>query len=136
MSRAKLILVNAAIRARAIRWINTAKDGVRVEFKEPQRSLEQNDKMWAMLTDVSRQHPYHGKKRTPEQWKLIFLDALKRENEFVPSLDGRGAVQISGRSSSDLSVAEMRDLIELIYAYAARHVIAIFETRKSNNAKA
>jgi hypothetical protein len=50
-----------------------------VEFKAPKRSLPQNDRMWAMLTDVATQLPWHGIKLSPDDWKLIFLDALKRE---------------------------------------------------------
>jgi hypothetical protein len=58
--------------------------------------------MWAMLTEVASQVDYHGTKLTPDDWKLIFLDGLKREMRIVPNLDGNGFVNL-GRSSSDLS---------------------------------
>ena len=52
MSRALLILSNPTVRARAINWIKNVPDGTRVEFKEPKRTLPQNDRMWAMLTEI------------------------------------------------------------------------------------
>jgi hypothetical protein len=76
--------------------------------------------MWAMLTDVAQQVDYHGLKLTTDDWKLLFLDALKREVRMVPNLDGNGLVSL-GRSSSDLSKREMTDLIELIFAWGAQH---------------
>ena len=71
-----------------------------------------------MLTDVSTQVPWHGIKLSPDDWKLLFLDALKREVRMVPNLDGNGFVSL-GRSSSDLSKEEMGDLMELISAFGA-----------------
>jgi hypothetical protein len=39
---------------------------------------------------------------------------------MVPNIDGNGFVSL-GRSSSDLSVGEMSDLIELILMFGAKH---------------
>jgi hypothetical protein len=61
-------------------------------------------------------------KLSPADWKLIFLDALKRELRIVPNLDGTGFVNL-GRSSSDLSKEEMSDLLELITAWGVEHGI-------------
>lgn len=94
--------------------------GDRVEFKRARRSLPQNDRMWAMLTEIARQVEWYGSKLTPDDWKLIFLDGLKRELRCVPSLDKRGVVNL-GRSSSDLTKEEMSDLMELIAAFGAEH---------------
>jgi hypothetical protein len=120
LTRAVLILRNKADREKAAAWCRNAPDGTRLEFKQVKRSLPQNDRMWAMLTDVSRQAKLHGLTLTPDDWKLVFLDALKREARFVPNLDGDGFVNI-GRSSSDLGKQEMTDLIEIIFAYGAKH---------------
>jgi len=120
MSRAQIILRSAADRARVANWALQAGYGTRVEFKETKRSIPQNDRMWAMLTDVARQLPWHGTKLTPDDWKLVFLDALKREARLVPNIAGSGFVDL-GRSSSDLSKNEMSDLIDLIAAFGAEH---------------
>lgn len=120
MSRYLLTLRTSADRMRATQMIAQAPDGTRVEVKAAKRSIPQNDRMWAMLTDIATQLPWHGVKLRPDDWKLIFLNALKRECRMVPNLDGNGFVDL-GRSSSDLSKSEMTDLIELIFAFGAQH---------------
>jgi hypothetical protein len=120
MSRALLIVSGQRDRERAAQWALKSPTGTRIEFKAVKRSLPQNDRMWAMLTDVAKQLPWHGQKLRPDDWKLIFLDALKRELRIVPNLDGTGFVNL-GRHSSDLSKAEMTELMELISAFGAEH---------------
>ena len=120
MSRYTFTLRSSADRARALRTITAAPAGTRVEVKAIKRSLPQNDKLWAMLTEVAMQVPWDGVKLRPADWKLIFLDALKRELRMVPNLEGTGFVNL-GRSSSDLSKSEMSDLIELIHQFGATH---------------
>jgi len=127
MSRALISIASEADRAKAARWVTQAPAGTRVEFKAPKRSLPQNDLMWAALTDVATQLKWHGIKLSPDDWKLIFLDALKREVRMVPNIDGNGFVNL-GRSSSDLSKAEMTDLIDLIHAFGANHGVTFQES--------
>lgn len=127
MSRALLVLSDQAEKAKAVAWINGAPVNTRVEFKRPKRSLDQNSKMWAMLTEVAQQVKWHGLTLHADDWKLIFLDALKREVRMVPNIDGNGFVSL-GRSSSDLSKDEMSDLIELIFKFGAEHNIQFKES--------
>ncbi|MFG1284429.1 recombination protein NinB [Xanthobacter autotrophicus] len=122
MSRALLVIGSEWDRQRAAAWVMKAPYNTRIEFKAPKRTCDQNSKMWAMLTEVAVQVPYHGLKLAPDDWKLIFLDALKREVRMVPNLDGTGLVSL-GRSSSDLSKSEMSDLIELILMFGAKHSV-------------
>jgi hypothetical protein len=126
MSRAAIILNSRAERERAANWAAKLPSGTRVEFKAARRTLDQNSKLWAMLTEVATQVNWHGAKLTPNDWKLVFLDALKRETRAVPNIDGTGFVEL-GRSSSDLSKSEMGDLIELIYAFGATHGVKFRE---------
>lgn len=120
MSRALVTIHSSADRQRAVSWAAKAPEGTRIEFKRTKRSLPQNDHMWALLTDVSRQLQWHGQHLTPDDWKLVFLDGLKREKRLVPALNGDGFVNL-GRSSSDLSKDEMGELLELIMAFGAQH---------------
>ncbi|WEA24068.1 recombination protein NinB [Rhizobium binxianense] len=124
MGRALLVLANDAFREKAIDWIRRAPKDTRVEFKGPQRTTPQNDRMWAMLTDLSLQLTWYGQQLTPEDWKFVMLDALRRERSeqirMVPNTDGSGFVPL-GTSSSDLSKEEMTDLIEIIFAFGAQH---------------
>jgi hypothetical protein len=73
-----------------------------------------------MLTEIAMQVTWHGQRLRPDDFKLIFLDALKREVRAVPNIDGNGFVNL-GRSSSDLTKQEMSDLIEIIHAFGAKH---------------
>lgn len=126
MTRYLISITSDADRDKAAKRAAVAPDGMRIEFREPKRSVPQNDRLWAMLTDVATQLPWHGIKLTPTDWKLLFMDALKRELRMVPNLDGNGFVNL-GRSSSDLSKAEMTDLIEIISAFGANHGVVFHD---------
>jgi hypothetical protein len=86
------------------------------ELREPKRSLDQNDKMWAMLTDISRAEPM-GRKHTPDDWKAILMNACGWECQFIEGLDGRPFPQ--GFKSSQLSRRQMADLITYMMAFGA-----------------
>lgn len=126
MGRALLVLHSDAMRAKAIDWIRRAPKETRVEFKGPKRTLPQNDRMWAMLTEISQQLLWHGQRLSTEDWKQVFLSALKQEMRIVPNIHGDGFVQL-GRSSSDLSKEEMGDLMTIIEAFAARYGVKLHE---------
>lgn len=133
MSRYLFTITSRNIREQIESLVWRAPAGTRVEIKGEQRSLDQNAKMWACLTDVATQLPWHGKKLRPDDWKLIFIDALKRSNgevlNIVPNTDGTGFVNLS-TSSSDLSKGEMGDLIELIQEFGARHEVQFHEPQE------
>ena len=137
MSRAMLVLDTEFQRRKAQDWVWAAKNGSRVEFKGPQRSLDQNALLWKLCTEVSEQLGWYGKRLKPDAWKLMFLDALKRENKeelnIVPNLDGTGFVNLS-TSSSDLSKDEMSELIEIIYRDGAKHGV-VFTDHNSPEAQ-
>lgn len=126
MPRAMIIIRGEKDRNRAAKWAAQAPFATRIEFKAAKRSLDQNAKFWAMLTDVATQLPWHGIRLTPDDWKLVFLDSLNREMRVVPNIDGNGFVNL-GRSSSDLSKAEMCELIELIHAFGAKHGVVFHD---------
>ena len=104
-------------RQRAIRAVQEAPEGYVVTISEPKRNLEQNARMWAMLADVSRQVDWYGKKLDPTDWKHLFSSSLRRL-DVVPNLDGTGFVAL-GLSTSRMSVREMSDMIELVFAFGA-----------------
>jgi hypothetical protein len=114
------------MRQKAKRWVDGVPPNSRIEFKAPKRTLDQNSKMWCLLGKIAAQVPWHGLKLSTDDWKLIFLDALKREVRMVPNIDGNGFVNL-GRSSSDLSKEEMGDLITLIHAFGAQQGIEFHE---------
>jgi hypothetical protein len=126
MSRAMIAISTERDRARAARWVALAPTGTRIEFKKPTRSLPQNDRMWAMLTDVAAQKEHAGRKYTPDQWKILFMHACGREVQFIPALDNSTFIPW-GQSSSDLSKEEMTDLIEFIFKWGAENGVVFQE---------
>lgn len=126
MGRATIILGGQETRAKAANWIQKAPHGTRVEFRASKRSIPQNDRMWAMLTDIAEQLTWHGVKLSTDDWKLVMLDALKREIRMVPNIDGNGFVNL-GRSSSDLTKDEMSALMEIIAAFGAKHGVVFHD---------
>lgn len=125
MSRHLITLHTSPDRERAMHYIAKAPAGTRVELKAAKRTLPQNDRMWAMLTDIAAQKSHCGRKYTPDQWKVIFLNALGREANFIPSLDEKTFVPIY--SSSDLSKSEMSDLIELMLAWGTQNGVTFHD---------
>lgn len=128
MSRALIIVHGNADRERAGRWAAQAPYGTRIEFKATKRTLPQNAKFWALLSDVASQIVWHGQRLSTEDWKLVFLDALTREARVVPNIDGNGVVPL--RRSSDLTKDEMSEAIEIILAFGANHGV-VFHTEES-----
>jgi hypothetical protein len=126
MSRVDVVLRSQADRDKVCKWVQNVDAGTRVTLKEAKRTVPQNDRFWAALSEIAQQVPYHGLKLTADDYKLIFLDALKREVRMVPNLDGNGFVSL-GRSSSDLSKDEFSMLLELIYAFGAQHGVVFSE---------
>jgi len=133
MSRALIVLNGSADRAKAIHWISKAPTGTRVEFKASQRSLPQNDRMWAMLTDIqAHMQKAHGIKQNVNDWKCVFLSAWGKEVRFLPSLDGTGVVPIP-LSSSDLTREEMTDFIEFIFAEGSKRGVVFHDPATPDN---
>ena len=96
-----------------------------VTIQERTRSLEQNARLWATLSDISEQVNWHGRKLTTEQWKHIFTAALTKQ-DVVPNLAGDGFV-VLGQSTSKMTVGELSNLIELINAFGAEQGVRFSE---------
>lgn len=123
MTRATVVIRSRQDREKICGWVMASPDLTRVSFAKPKRSLDQNAKMWAMLTEVAEQRPTHnGVRMTPDLWKAVFLQALGVEMAVLPSLDGQSWFPL-GHRSSELSREEMANLIELILAWGAANQI-------------
>jgi len=105
-------------RQRAHQLIEQAPDDWLCELRPPTRTKEQNDKLWAMLTDVSVSKP-EGRSLTPEAWKALAMHACGYEVQFLNGLNGEPFPV--GFRSSRLTVSQMSELIEFLYAYGAKH---------------
>lgn len=116
MSGHTFILSSPTARQQALRTLMQAPDDAVVKISPPKRTLDQNAKMWAMLSDVSRAKP-GGRAHTPETWKALFMHACGHEVQFGQGLDGTPFSM--GFRTSRLSKAQMAELIEFIYAWCA-----------------
>ncbi len=121
MNKQYFILAHDMARQMAMQAIRNAPEGFVVEVKERTRSTEQNSLLWALLTDVSRQVEWYGRKLSPEDWKHVFSSTLKKQ-DVVPNIDGNGFV-VLGQSTSKMGKREFSDLVELIYSFGAQHEV-------------
>lgn len=85
------------------------------------RSDEQNRRMWAMLTDLSKQvqWPVDGELQTlsKDDWKVVMTAGLGRHQRVAKGIEG-GFVML-GTSTKKMTLPEMSELIELMFAFGA-----------------
>ena len=98
--------------------IDRAPDDAVVTIKEASRTLDQNARLWAMISDVSRSKP-EGRMHTPEVWKNLFMNACGHAVQFELGLDGKPFPV--GFRSSRLNKSQMSDLMEFVTEYGTRH---------------
>lgn len=115
-----LILRGDVQRQLAKQLIDKAPVDAVVNIREAKRSLDQNAKMWAMLSDISRAKP-GGLCYTSSDWKCVFMNACGHEVQFLQGVDGKPFP--AGLKTSNLTVAEMRELIEYLYWFGAENGI-------------
>lgn len=105
------------IKARA--WFERAAQiGWRVTFSEPKRSDAQNDRLWEMLGRISKRMEIGGRKYDQDAWKCIFMKAMGKEVDILPTLDGK-SIFPTGFRSSQMGVGEMADMQTFMEAWCA-----------------
>lgn len=112
------ILAHDTARRLAAAFCMMAPAGWHVRVTPPTRTLDQNARLWAMLSDVAAQVVWHGRKLTGEEWKNVFSASLKRQ-DVIPGLDGGFVVM--AQSTSKMTKRELSDLMELIAAFGANN---------------
>ena len=112
-------LVGDTQRAFAKRVIDAAPAGYVVKIAAETRRDAQNRKLWPMLQDIQRQVPGFAEFST-EDIKHRFMNALGTEMRFLPALEGQGQFPVGLRTST-LTVEQFSGLVELIYAFGAKH---------------
>lgn len=123
-----VILRGNSQRDLAKRMIDVAPLGAVVTIREATRTNDQNAKMHAMLSDISRAKP-EGRRHTPEVWKSLVMHACGHAVQFEIGLNGQPFP--TGFRSSRLTVAQMSDLIEWIYQYGAEHGVVWTEPERA-----
>lgn len=110
-------------RTAAHRLVDRAPPGAVLNIREATRTLEQNAKMHAMLSDIARARPM-GRNHDTETWKCLFMASCGFAPKWIPALDGDGVIN-TGYRSSKLSKALMSELIESMLAFCAEHNIQL-----------
>lgn len=94
-----------------------------VKIQPMTRSLEQNSKLHALLSDISKQCEFNGKKRDIDTWKMIMVSAHKiatgGKAEMVIGLEGE--VINLRESTAQMGVQRLASLIEYITAWGAEN---------------
>ena len=111
-------LTNKANREEAVGAVFAVPDGFVCTIREPKRSTAQNDRMWALLTDVARSRPL-SREHIPEVWKALFMHACGHEQLFLMGLDGNPFP--AGFRSSQLTKPQMADLQTFIEAWGSEN---------------
>lgn len=110
-------------------------DGYMVTIQAPKRSMVQNSKMWAMLSDVSKQVQWYGLKLSAEDWKDVLSASLRKEIRTVPNIDGNGLV-VLGMRTSQMTIGEMNEMIEFLYAFGASKDVVWSESEDADAKRA
>ncbi|AXF52907.1 MAG: NinB protein [Bacteriophage sp.] len=92
-----------------------------IQIRPEKRSDAMNRRMWSMLNDVSEQVEWYGHYLSPEEWKCIFTASWKKSRS-VPGIDG--GLVVCGLSTSDMTNAEMSELMSLMEAFGANNEVA------------
>lgn len=118
MSSREIVQIKGAEdRQKIARWAQGVPLGTSVEFRAPRRSGDQNNLMWSLLGQISKQVDWYGQKLSSEDWKDVLTASLRR-TRVVPGIDAGTFVPL-GMRTSQMTKQEISELLELIYAFGA-----------------
>lgn len=115
-------------RQRIATWARNVEAGTVVTFRKKSRSTEQSAKMWAMLHEIAEQVEWYGAKLEAEDWKDMATASL-RHARVVPGID-RGTYVPLGMHTSTMTIEEMTNLIEFLYAFGAEHGVVFKDPKE------
>ncbi len=123
----QFFLRNEQVRSNSIDFIRklptNEKKPLVVRIAPMTRTLEQNSKLHAMLSDISKQCEFQGKKRDIDTWKAIFVSAHKiatgGQAEMAIGLEGE--VINLRESTAQMSVKRLASLITYIEAWGIQN---------------
>ena len=112
--------ITAESRDYIVALVRTAPEGHVVTVRPRSRSLEQNAKLHALLTEIARDTVWDGRLQSVDTWKRLLTAAWLRARgdspTILPALDGIG-VDVIFEHTSTMSVADVADLITYIEAW-------------------
>lgn len=118
--------------AHAKGWLLAGGQRLVLEVRPETRSDQQNRLLHALFADIARQAEWAGKKRTAEQWKVLFVSghavATKQGSDMVPGLEGE--FLNLRESTARMGKARMASLLEYVMAWAIDHGVELREARQ------
>lgn len=127
----KVILAGRSQREHALNLVRVAPINSRVTITGAQRTISQNARLWAMLSEVSAAKP-GGRSHSPEVWKVLFMSALGHEAQFMEGLAGE-AIPVGFRSSK-LTIKQMVELQDFIEFWCASNGVQLSTWENSSAA--
>ena len=119
-------IIHAGARREIMAAVADAPLGYFVKIMPETRTLQQNAKLHAIFTDISKTEKYIGRELNSVQWKSLFISghavATGLGADMVPGLENE-YVNIR-ESSAQMGVARMSSLIEYTLAWQAETVAA------------
>ena len=94
-----------------------------IKIQPMTRNLEQNNKLHAMLSDISKQCEFSGKMRDINTWKMIFCSAhrIATGDKAEMAIGLEGEVINLRESTAQMSVSRMASLIEYVTAWGVQN---------------
>jgi hypothetical protein len=127
-------LVGESQRNYAHRLIDSAPAGWVMKLAAETRRDAQNRKLHPMIQDcINQTERFKG--YSMEDAKLTFMNALRSEMRFLPSLEGQGAFPV-GSKTSTLTVEQFSGLIEVISEWGARNGVRWSEPHDTRSSPA
>ena len=123
-----LILDSRYRRDQAHKLIDAAPVNAVLTIAPPKRTVDQNAKLWAAISDVSRAMP-GGRKHPPETWKALFCHAAGYEVQFEMGLNGKPFPV--GYRTSRMTVGEMSELLEFIMKWGAENGVTFTDQEQA-----
>jgi hypothetical protein len=121
MNKRTLIVTGQLARQAIKRTADEVPEGWAVTFAEQTRTQQQNALLHPLLTDISRQALWMGKKRPMLQWKTIMVSAhaiaTGQPAEMVIGIEGE--VVNLRESTAAMSVKRFASLTEYVLAWGA-----------------
>jgi len=113
-------------------WIMGSGGAMVLEVRPETRSDRQNKLLHALFGDVARQAEWLGKKRTPAEWKLLFVSghavATKQGADLVPGLEGE--FLNLRESTARMGKARMASLLDYVMSWAIENGVELREARQ------
>ncbi len=135
MKSRPFFLVHEQARRNAAAFCLEAPAGCMVMFSDAPKGRSQEQRYHAMIGEIAKVVPFMGLPADEETWKRLLVDAFVRvmreealatgkedpfaeQGRIVPSLDGRGVVQL-GVQTREFTVPIASNFIEYLFSFGA-----------------